>query len=386
MPGVRLPVGSLRRDGSIEMNRATSLIITTISCMLGQEPAGRTGNAVVDQAALSFHRVAELPHGSIAPTLFVLDAQHVWVASETSVLATADGGRHWAALDHLHLPQSNRFSGRVRFSDPSQGIFFSFGYLIKTMDGGKSWKPVPVPAKYPNETNDVIFDVGFRNGLAGGALCRPIDEAIGPPNNAWCDQEGKRYLSATVFSTDDGGRTWGAHLMAHGAAFRIMNLYQATPTLVFGLAQDALFRSGDRGKSWEEINMASNCSSQNFPDEIDNTPQGISFVNERTGWLSYLHGDLLHTTDGGLHWCAIRNFKVSWRRSGWWTAHFERLKFTSDRIGWGVGGEGSVHYTQDGGQTWTKVHLSDISDLDVLPDGTVWAVGASGVFCSRSLE
>jgi len=174
--------------------------------------------------------------------------------------------------------------------------------------------------------------------------------------------------------------------MAYHAAFRITHVYEATPTLVFGLAQSALFRSSDDGRSWQRIEMASKCTSRTFPEEFDNTPVGISFVNQRTGWLSYLHGDLLHTADGGLHWCAIRTPKVSWRKGAAWTAHFERLRFTSEASGWGIAGDGSVHHTQDDGQTWTKVHLSDISDLDVLPDGSVWAVGASGVFCSRRPE
>jgi len=354
--------------------------------MWGQEPAVRTGNAAVDQAALSFHRVAKLPPGSIAPTIFVLDPLHVWVASETSILATVDGGRHWATLDHPHPRKANNSSGRVRFSDSSQGTFFAFGYLMKTVYGGKSWKPVPVPARYPNETNDVIFDANLRNGLAAGALCTPIHEGVAPPNNAWCDQEGKRYLSATVFSTDDGGITWRSHPMTYHAAFRMMHVYEATPTLIFALAQNSLFRSGDGGRSWQRIEMASNCVSRDFPKEFENRPIDISFVNEQSSWLSYLHGDLLRTMDGGFHWCAIRNPKVSWRKGAAWAAHFERLRFTSEASGWGIAGDGSVHHTQDGGQTWTKVHLSDISDLDVLPDGTVWAVGASGVFCSRRLE
>jgi len=366
-----------------EMQMAVWLIVAAMTYMGAQAPGAGVGRSATYRAEFSFQRVAELPPGTFAPTIFVLDSLHIWVAGETTIMATADGGQRWVTVRRPDCPEAHERSGRIRFSDPLRATFFVHGCLMKSLDGGKSWARLPVPAKYPDEINDVLFDANLRNGLAGGGLCMPLKAGVAPPNNAWCDQEGKRYLAATVFSTDDGGMSWRPQLLNYHASFRVTAVYKASPTLVFVLAQNALFRSGDDGSSWQRIDMASGCTSRDFPQEFENRPIGISFINERTGWLAYLEGDLLHTMDGGLHWCAIPAPKVSWRQGARWTAHFERLRFMSETGGWGIAGDGSVHYTRDGGQTWNKVDLSDISDLDVLPDGTVWAAGASGVFCSR---
>ena len=70
-----------------------------------------------------------------------------------------------------------------------------------------------------------------------------------------------------------------------------------------------------------------------------------SFPNEEEGWASGRHGEILHTSDGGLTW-EIQDSGVDYS--------LPCIYFLDTENGWAVGDEGTIVHTKDGGKTWEK--------------------------------
>jgi photosystem II stability/assembly factor-like uncharacterized protein len=375
-------VGKLQtRISSTDMRPCAFLILALL--LHGLVATRDVGWSLDAQTQSNFRRALELPKPSVSPTVFALDSQHVWVASEAVLLSSADAWRTWKASSLPDCAGAAIATARVRFVDSLRGVLFAHNCLMKTVDGGGHWTSVPLPAAYPDGTDAVLIDSDSMTGLAGGGLCTGLVPGVAPPHNAWCDQAGKRYLAATVFRTEDQGDHWQAQRLPYHAAFRVTSLHRVSASLVFALAQNALFRSDDAGKSWRREELRSACTSLEFPGEFDNRPVDLSFVNDHVGWVSYSGGDLLRTTDAGLTWCSIRNPVITWAGATTQENYFAQIRFVSDRQGWGLGADGSVQSTEDGGRTWTRSELGRMSDLSIAPDGSIWVVGSGGVYTWR---
>jgi photosystem II stability/assembly factor-like uncharacterized protein len=80
--------------------------------------------------------------------LFALNKQHAWVsfAESSNLLSTTDGGTHWAIAGKL----PNK--GFLHFVSTNE----AFSANARTIDGGKSWSTLPVPA---NTVGDAYFHV-----------------------------------------------------------------------------------------------------------------------------------------------------------------------------------------------------------------------------------
>lgn len=178
--------------------------------------------------------------------------------------------------------------------------------ILKTTDGGKTWKPV-----FETKKSGIFLD-GFdfwdaKNGIAFGD----------PVNN--------RFL---ILTTHDGGITWNtdtlntpevdketAAFAASGSSIQCVgksSVYFAT-----GGKQSLLFFSKDYGKTWKKIEtpMQSGFQSSGI--------FSIDFINEKTG--SITGGDYTHdktvsdnfyfTENGGKTWQPARTMPNGYRSS-----------------------------------------------------------------------
>lgn len=263
---------------------------------------------------------------SIADKFFdvqAIDADHaVVVGYGGKILLTQDGGFTWTQSPS----GTDGALYSVRFVNPTTGwISGQDGIILHTTDGGKTW------ARQESGTNVYLFALDF------------TDE-----NHGWAVGD-----KAIAIETDDGGKTWVLRKIDTGGA----------------------------GKETADQALASE----------DPVLYDVRFVDENTGWISGEFGKLFHTTDGGKTW---KGQEESLMGQGIIDVldipTFFGLSLTSAQEGVAVGLEGKIVRTSDGGTSWKfepqelDYPMADPLYKPVLfPDGTGWAVGASGEVLRR---
>lgn len=98
---------------------------------------------------------------------------------------------------------------------------------------------------------------------------------------------------------------------------------------------------------------------------------GICFTDSQTGWICGWTGNILHTTDGGMHW-ALQDAPPSDTYSDIW--------FSDTLHGWSCGDGGFMVHTNNGGMSWTIQNTPSYDDLYsvfFLDSMNGWAVGGN---------
>lgn len=135
-------------------------------------------------------------------------------------------------------------------------------------------------------------------------------------------------VKGLLHRTDDGGLTWNRQNSGDPAdLIRIMFLDEDHG---FALALPAtLLTTRNGGFDWERRSIPT-----------QQTLSDLFFVNESVGWV-VASDSLYRTTDKGRSWEGIPN-------PGIW-----RVTFWNDLIGWGFNWTSQIFLTNDGGSTWT---------------------------------
>ncbi len=211
------------------------------------------------------------------------------------LLKTEDGGFSWRRI-FLNGFDANTRLVRAVFADAERGwVFGETGVVFATRDGGAHWMRQASATKHL---------------LLGGAF---VDYAHG-----WLVGAG-----ATILQTSDGGMTWQRGIVRDGAGARFTATSFVGNRLGWAVGLTGLvFTTSDGGLTW--FQQRSNIEA----DLLD-----VRFVNAAEGWAAGGEGTLLHTSDGGVHWSA--------ESSG--TSHpLERLFFVDQNHGWAVGFGGTI--------------------------------------------
>ena len=157
-----------------------------------------------------------------------------WAVGQGAILATTDGGAHWAPqlTGRLNLTA-------VDFVSASDGWAAGAGSLLATTDGGAHWARLAEPCP-------PIRSVHFTSATDGYAVAGGSAAAAGGFGTQVPDTGG------TVLATHDGGHTW-ARLTAPANA----------QTVCFAGARDGwlgaggqLYLTGNGGKSWTAATAA----------------------------------------------------------------------------------------------------------------------------------
>ena len=261
--------------------------------------------------------------------LYFTDAETGWAVCERSIympmrkeeartylLKTTDGGATWKRIDVLSGPDVDIVLARVRFADAQHGwVFGEMGALFATEDGGASWSRQRVPTRY------LLLGATF------------LDEAHG-----WLVGAG-----STILQTSDGGASWRAG--------EVLGLTQRVPSQP--PAQSVVRAVSQTDAPSLRLNA-------------------VSFADARHGWAVGAGGAVLATSDGGRTWQT--------QTSGTESDLFD-VKFFDEREGWAVGSDGAAIHTLDGGATWSLEPTGTPHTLERLffkGRGRGWAVGFGG--------
>lgn len=280
-------------------------------------------------------------------SVYFLDQNRGWVAgSGGTLLQTTDGGGTWKKL----LPLTRDTLHDVYFADENVGWLIAErdqlklktndearSYLLKTEDGGFSWRRIFLNNK---DVNARLVRLVFTDSQHG-----------------WVFGE-----SGVVFATRDGGARWmrqvspTKHLLL-GGAFALDGhglLVGAGATIV---------QTSDAGASWQ-IGIVRDAENARFT--------SASFVGANFGWAVGNGGQIFATRDAGRTWFAQRS-NVE--------ADLLDVKFINPSDGWAVGANGLVLRTTDGGVHWFAESSSTFHVLQrvfFVDRDHGWAVGFGG--------
>jgi len=279
--------------------------------------------------------------------VYFLNQNQGWVAgSGGTLLETSDGGSTWKKVS-THTKDSLR---DVYFADDHEGWLVAErdvyklktndearSYLLKTEDGGLTWRQVFLDG----------FDVNAR-------LVRVV---FADRDNGWAFGEG-----GVVFATRDGGARWvrqllpTKHLLLGGA------FVDYSRGWLVG-AGATILQTKDGGATWHR-GFVRQGTGVRFT--------AASFAGDRLGWAVGSAGQIFTTSDGGRSWFAQRSNVDS---------DLFDVRFISAAEGWAAGQGGTLLHTRDGGVRWfaEPANVSHaLERLFIIDQTHGWAVGFGG--------
>lgn len=291
-----------------------------------------------------------------------------WASGTRGTYArTTDGGATWragavAGAENLDFRDVDAF-------DANTAYLLSIGNgelsrIYKTTDGGANWI-----LQFTNKRAEAFFDaMAFWDRDHGIAMSDPVDG---------------RFL---IISTDDGGKTWKqippaglppaisgeGGFAASGTCITVQG--KSNVWLASGGAAARVFRSTDRGRTWQVANtpIASGIESAGI--------FSIAFKDAKRGLIT--GGDyrkpedqtnnLATTIDGGQTWKIITGARPAGFRSA--VAYIPDAKGSALVA---VGTSGS-DYSANAGADWTELDRENYNSVSFAPDGAGWAAGPRG--------
>ncbi|MCT7357160.1 oxidoreductase [Streptomyces sp. 15-116A] len=284
-----------------------------------------------------------------------------WLAgTRGTVLRTTDGGRSWR---NVSPPGAGELQFRdVEAFDARRAVVLAIGEgeasrVYRTDDGGRTWTE-----SFRNTDARAFFD--HRHGLA---MSDPVDGRF------------------RILSTRDGGRSWTVlpdtgmpPALPGEAGFAASGqcLVSSGPKDVWmatgGAARARVLHSADRGRTWTVTDA---------PIPGGDPARGVFALafRDRTHGLA-VGGDFrpdqpsadaaAHTADGGRTWRPATASPPAYRSGAAWLPHSRRAALA-------VGPTGT-DLTTDGGRTWRTVDTGSYDTVDCAPDLGCWAAGEKG--------
>lgn len=294
--------------------------------------------------------------------LSVVNEKVIWASGTGgTVIRTADGGSTWKVMT---VPGAEKLDFRdIEAFDANTAYILSIGNgdasrIYKTTDGGTTWKE-----QFRNENEKAFFDAiacWDRNNCI--AMSDPVDGKfllIETKNGqSWAVMDNSRIPVAKVGE---------AAFAASGTCLITQGKNNAF--LVSGGTDARVFRTRDRGKSWQvsDTPMTKGTSGSGiFSIAMFDDKNGV-IVGGNYEKPAETPGNLAFTRDDGKIWTASTG--LTGYRSG--------VAFIDDRWVIAVGTNGTDLST-DGGNTWKKTGDENLNAVAVDGKRAVWAVGPSG--------
>lgn len=246
------------------------------------------------------------------------------------------------------------------------------GTVLKTNDGGSTWKDVSVPNNTETDFRDIE---AFDDKIA-------IVMGISTP--------------ARFYKTNDGGKSWdlvyfneNKEVFFDGMSFWNKNNGIAFSDPVNG--KHYLIKTKDGGETWQEI------PSEGIPKKLEveygfaASGTGIPVYGNKTVWLGMggVKSRVLKSNDGGINWVAV---ETPLAHGGESTGIYS-LAFKNKKVGVAVGGDhtdqnikNTMVFTENGGMTWhlPETQTNEYRECVAHYRGNIFiAVGPSGIDISK---
>lgn len=242
--------------------------------------------------------------------LSFLNPQLGWATQSTqggehNLLRTNDG-KTWSEAGKVAQNRTD-----YRFTSQDVGFVTSRNNILRTQDGGRSWRPVyhcAVKVEIDGLTRDATCEfekIDFPDATTGYAVSRRLGSA-----------------GSVLAKTTDGGETWTPSVILPGEDAKESGLRFTDPnTGVLRTLDGKLFYTGDGGKNWTGATG-----------KADGKP-AIEFATKDVGWM-IVYRTMTYTVDGGKHWISR---EIGFPATVWASSLVQR-----DR-GYAVGEHGMVY-------------------------------------------
>ena len=322
--------------------------------------------------------------------IHMVDRQAGWAVTDpryvSLLLRTTDGGTYWRDVTPLR-PSGRKIrvwkilvlSSHIAWVTPGDTIREGTTEIFRTIDGGRTWRSVAIPAR-------TVKSISFIN-----------------PREGWLVASVAAYSGSDeveIYRSTDGGETWvkvgsatrdnaSNGLPTEGDKSAITFLNPATGWITgVTLASNRLYLyvTHDRGNTWRQQNMP-------LPRELTphwkGFPQSPTFFTARDGILPAFY-DLFNdsggeigrvvvlyvTHDGGTTWThnapvRVKASDVVYQE----VADMNRAWVTNGRV---------LHVTNDGGRRWMTMRpgslFADVTQLDFISSRIGWAVRNTALY------
>lgn len=312
--------------------------------------------------------VAQRLRGVSAVSLLV-----AWASGANgTVLRTTDGGRSWRSLpvagaETLDFRDVDAISDRVAYA-LSIGAGES-SRIYKTADGGAQWT-----LQFANTDPKVFLDaMAFRNEANGFAFSDSVDGHF------------------VILTTADGGRTWarvsGDRLppaLPGEGAFAASGTNVAVfgrDRVWIGTSASRVLRSADNGRTWSVATtpLATGPATGIFSIAFRDAQHGVVVGGNYREELQAVD-NVAVTSDGGATWTLVKENGVSGFRSvvAWMPGAGDRSMISL--------GPSGADWSSDAGHSWTAMQADGFDTFSVAASGTVgWAAGQGGRIAKLTL-
>lgn len=295
--------------------------------------------------------------------LSVVNQKIVWASGTGgTVIKTVDGGATWKVMT---VPGAEKLDFRdIEAFDTKTAYVLSIGNgadsrIYKTADGGKNWKE-----QFRNANEKAFFDA---------IACWDEKNCI-----AMSDPVDGHYV--LIHTTD--GETWqpivsnelpaakdGEAAFAASGTCLYINPASGEVFLVSGGADARVFKSADRGKSWTPAATPI----------VKGTPGSgifsIAFRNKLHGTI--VGGNYEKPDDSKNNLAFTRDGGKTWYEGEGLTGYRSAVTYIDDKTIIAVGTNGTDIST-DRGATWKKIGSEDLNAVAAKGMDAVWAVGPKG--------
>jgi photosystem II stability/assembly factor-like uncharacterized protein len=295
--------------------------------------------------------------------LSVVSQKIIWASGTGgTVIRTIDGGKTWKVTT---VPGAEKLDFRdVEAFDANTAYILSIGNgetsrIYKTIDGGATWT-----LQFTNKDEKAFYDaIACWDGRRCIAMSDPVDGQY------------------RLISTSDGGTNWqqivGYKLPAKDgeAAFAASGtcLHIAPNGKVFlvsGGSAARVFRSADLGRTWTVADtpiVKGTAGSGIFSIAMYDDQFGL-IVGGNYEKPNEAKDNMAFTTNGGVSWTLAQGL----------TGYRSAITYIDRRKIIAVGSNGT-DLTTDGGETWNKIGSEDLNAVAAKGKNAVWAVGAKGM-------
>jgi photosystem II stability/assembly factor-like uncharacterized protein len=308
-------------------------------------------------------------------SVFFINQDRGWAAGgKGTVLRTEDGGKTWKVT-------YTSFDDVVRdvfFTDEQNGWLVCEAnpyqlktnedprsYLMRTTDGGKTWKRVELKGEQKSKGSDQAEPKGSiqvePTGFVDAILVRAVFSHTG---RGWTFGE-----AGAIFATHDAGETWTRLRTPTRRLLLGGTFVDDDRGWVVG-AGATIIQTSDGGDTWYQSTLPGVDKSVRFT--------AAAFFDNRLGWVVGSGGSVYRTTNGGRTWQ---------KQESDVDVDLSDVKFVDAQEGWAVGAEGTIIHTLDGGGHWTTERSGTQHQLErvYFTDKTHgWAVGFGGTIVAYS--
>lgn len=293
-----------------------------------------------------------------------------FVLNDEQLIRTRDGGKTWKEL--MSIPAGNR----IEFHNLIGYIVGDNGTIYRSTHNGEGWNPLQF--EFTDHLNaisiinqDTLIVTGdrkvFRSEDAGKTWVSYDVPNIDIEDSFFqTDKIGHvAGLNGVIQKTQDGGQTWYPTEITGLVPSDFFRIVFVNDSLGFATQEHSdLYFTTDGGESWAEKSG------------LPEAGYDITFVNEETGFIVGDHGSIQKISFSPLTLESVSGNVSGYRRN------LYGVSFVDQNIGFATGQFGRIIKTSNGGQTWTTYAPTHgkIDQVQVVSDSVGYALRGYDIY------